>query len=337
MKIDKYTFMMCSTIFLFSLQQNVYGDTLRDPVEMKTVPAGQFLMGSKQEEGRVDERPQRKIYLDAYKIDSNEVSNRRYLNFIRETDRKEPTNPYSELQLSEQNEVVNLPVVQVTWYDAVDYCRWTGKHLPTEAQWEKAARGVNGLIFPWGSKKPSVKSVNFQKNWEGMNTLWPVSGEIEVSSPYGLKGMAGNAREWVQDWYDPNYYKTVTTAVNPTGPSKGVFLSATGTYVDRYATGKKRVIRGGSWYAPGASITTTHRFWNDPMNNSYGVGLGFRCARTVEDTGMLQARTFYMDALINMGAEKYPQAMASIKKALNKDGSNAEYVQLKNMIQKQMP
>jgi hypothetical protein len=73
------------------------------------------------------------------------------------------------------------------------------------------------------------------------------------------------------------------------------------------------------------------------MNNSYGVGLGFRCARTVEDDGMLQARTFYMDALINMGAEKYPQAMASIKKALNKDGSNAEYTQLKNMIQKQMP
>jgi formylglycine-generating enzyme required for sulfatase activity len=163
MKIDKYTFMICSTIFLLSMQQNVYGDTLRDPVEMKTVPAGEFLMGSKQEEGRVDERPQRKIYLDSYKIDSHEVSNKRYLKFIRDTDRKDPTNPYSERQLSKQNEVINLPVVQVTWYDAVDYCRWAGKHLPTEAQWEKAARGIKGNIFPWGSKEPSVKSVNFQK------------------------------------------------------------------------------------------------------------------------------------------------------------------------------
>jgi hypothetical protein len=156
-------------------------------------------------------------------------------------------------------------------------------------------------------------------------------------SPYGAYSMAGNVFEWVSDWYDPNFYKKTKQTINPTGPVKGVFLSATGTYVDRYATGEKRVIRGGSWYAPAASITTTHRFWNAPMNNSYGVGLGFRCARTVEDTGMLQARTFYMDALISMGAEKYPQAMVSIQKALKEDSTNEEYAQLKNMIQKQMP
>ena len=100
--------------------------------------------------------------------------------------------------------------------------------------------------------------------------------------------------------------------------------------------GKKRVIRGGSWYAPVESVTTTHRFWNDPMNNSYGVGLGFRCARSIDNDSLLQARTFYMDALINMGAEKYPQAMKSIEKALSNDASNPEYLKLKEMIGKQV-
>jgi sulfatase modifying factor 1 len=264
MKINKYIFIMCSTVFLFSLQQNVYGDILIDPVEMKTVPAGEFLMGSKQEEGRVDERPQRKIYLDAYKIDSNEVSNIRYLNFIRETDRKEPTNPYSELQLSEQNEVVNLPVVQVTWYDAVDYCRWAGKHLPTEAQWEKAARGVKGLIYPWGSEKPSIKSVNFQKNWEGLKTLWPVSGEIAISSPYGLNGMAGNVREWVQDWYSPEYYKNIPSS-NPQGPGIGIL----------------KVIKGGSWHSFKADIRSASRGKGGFALKTDGIG--FRCAKSIKD------------------------------------------------------
>ena len=155
-------------------------------------------------------------------------------------------------------------------------------------------------------------------------------------SPYGVYNMSGNVFEWVNDWYDPNYYKTTKTTLNPTGPQAGVFLSDTGTYVDRIAVGKKRVIRGGSWYAPVESVTTTHRFWNDPMNNSYGVGLGFRCARSIDYDSLLQARTFYMDALINMGAEKYPQAMKSIEKALSKDASNPEYLKLKEMIGKQV-
>ena len=264
MKIDKYTFMICSTIFLLSMQQNVYGDTLRDPVEMKTVPAGEFLMGSKQEEGRVDERPQRKIYLDAYKIDSHEVSNKRYLKFIRDTDRKDPTNPYSEKQLSKQNEVINLPVVQVTWYDAVDYCRWAGKHLPTEAQWEKAARGMKGNIFPWGSKEPSVKSVNFQKNWEGLKTLWPVSGKSDMSSPYGLKGMAGNVREWVQDWYSPEYFKNAPSS-NPQGPRIGIL----------------KVIKGGSWHSFKADIRSASRGKGGFALKTDGIG--FRCAKEIKE------------------------------------------------------
>ena len=148
--------------------------------------------------------------------------------------------------------------------------------------------------------------------------------------------MAGNVFEWVQDWYDPHYYQASRHSLNPTGPKEGAFLSATGTYLDRIAVGKKRVIRGGSWYAPAETITTTHRFWNDPMNNSYGVGLGFRCARSVENNSELEGRTYYMNALIEMGAEKYPQAMKSIENALSLDANNPEYLELKKMIQKQV-
>ena len=143
MNISKYLFLL---IILFSItNQPIFANTIRDKVEMETIQAGEFLMGSKQEEGRADERPQRKIYLDTYEIDSYEVSNKRYLNFVHDTGRKDPANPYSEKLLSEENGIDSLPVVQVTWYDAVDYCRWAGKHLPTEAQWEKASRGEKGI------------------------------------------------------------------------------------------------------------------------------------------------------------------------------------------------
>ena len=90
----------------------------------------------------------------------------------------------------------------------------------------------------------------------------------------------GNVFEWVSDWYDPRYYGRLETMVNPTGPAKPVWMGGTGTYVDRLTVGEKRVIRGGSWIAPEGTVRATHRFWNHPLNNSYGVGLGFRCAKT---------------------------------------------------------
>ena len=188
------------------------------------------------------------------------------------------------------------------------------------------------MKYPWGDKLDESKA-NYARKQEFTAN---VDAYPEGKSGYGAYNMAGNVFEWVQDWYDPNYYKTNTVSINPTGPTEGVYLSGTGTYVDRIATGKKRVIRGGSWYAPAQTVTNTHRFWNDPMNNSYGVGLGFRCARSVNSNKILQARTFYMDALINMGAEKYPQAEKAISRALSLDSENSEYNSLKNMIKKQM-
>ena len=260
MNISKYAYFFFTITFLLSIKQPIFANTMRDEVEMKKIQAGEFLMGSKQKEGRVDERPQRNIYLDTYEIDSFEVSNKSYLKFIRDTGRKDPANPYSTGLLSDETGIDNLPVVQVTWYDAVDYCRWAGKHLPTEAQWEKASRGEKGIKYPWGSEKPSTKLVNFQKNWEGLKTLWPVSGKNKSSSPYGIKGMAGNVREWVKDWYSPDYYKNGPLS-NPQGPGIGIL----------------KVIKGGSWHSFKADIRSASRGKGGFALKTDGIG--FRCAK----------------------------------------------------------
>jgi len=257
-------FLTCLILVSLSLQSTVRAESLKpvtkDPVEMRVIPAGEFLMGSKQTEGRQDERPQRKVYLDTYEIDVHEVTNERYLNFIHAIGRKEPPNPYSDKLLSEESGVDNLPVVQVTWYDAVDYCNWAGKRVPTEAEWEKAARGNQGALFPWGSQSPQTKPVNYERDWEGSNTLWPVGTHPETSSPYGVHDMAGNAREWVQDWYAPDYYATAP-AKNPRGPKTGIL----------------KVIKGGSWHSFKSDLRPAARGKGGFALKTDGIG--FRCAK----------------------------------------------------------
>ncbi|MFT4579821.1 MAG: sulfatase modifying factor 1 [Nitrospinales bacterium] len=264
MKIINLTFLLFIIFFLVNLQHRVYADTSklsdRDSVEIIVIPAGEFPMGSLQEEGRPDEKPQRKVFLDTYVIDAYEVSNERYLSFIHRTGRKEPPNPYSNGLLSQETGINSLPVVQVTWYDAVDYCRWAGKRLPTEAEWEKAARGNEGLVFPWGSESPSNKHVNFEKNWEGTKTLWTVDTNNGTASPFGLKGMAGNVREWVQDWYAPDYFQTAPQK-NPSGPQIGIL----------------KVIKGGSWHSFKADLRSASRGKGGFALKTDGIG--FRCAK----------------------------------------------------------
>ncbi len=233
----------------------------RDPVEMISVPAGIFLMGSGNNEGRADEKPQKTIYLDAYSIDAFEVTNKRYLHFIHKTGRKEPPNPYSTKKLSEEVNVDLKPVVQVTWYDAVDYCRWAGKRLPTEAEWEKAARGINGEAFPWGNQPPGPLKVNYEKNWDGIHTLWPVGSHPETDSPFGVHDMAGNVREWVSDWYSADYYQT-SPIRNPMGPGLGIL----------------KVIKGGSWHSFKGDIRPASRGKGGFALKTDGIG--FRCAKT---------------------------------------------------------
>ena len=172
----------------------------RDPTPMVNVPSGSFLRGSRENVGRADERPRRMIHVDTFLIDKYEVTNAQYLNFIAATGHKEPLNVYGDGSLFQVKDVARLPVVQVTWHDAADYCQWVGKRLPSEAEWEKAARGPDGRRYPWGDEVPSSQRVNFNREWIATRTLLPVGALPGGASPYGVHQMSGNVREWVQDW-----------------------------------------------------------------------------------------------------------------------------------------
>jgi len=237
-------------------------DEERDPVPMVVVPTGSFLMGSVEMAGRDDERPQRTVHVDGFAIDSVEVTNARFLAFVEATGHRHPPNPFGEGTLMSAKGIEQLPVVQVNWHDAADYCQWAGKRLPTEAEWEKAARGGDGRPYPWGNESPTAKHANYERQWDDGKALRAVGTTPEGRSPYGVHDMAGNAREWTQDWYAPDYYKQAPDR-NPAGPDRGVL----------------KVIRGGSWGSPLSDITATARGRGGFALRTHGTG--FRCARSV--------------------------------------------------------
>jgi sulfatase modifying factor 1 len=236
-----------------------------DPVPMVTIPAGAFLMGNPEGKGREDERPQRSVYLDEFAIDQVEVTNERYMLFVKSTGHQNPPNPYVTGPLISIKGLEQLPVVQTTWYDAKAYCAWAKKRLPTEAEWEKAARGTDGRLYPWGNEPPDSTRANFDREWEDEHTMHIVGSLPDGDSPYGVKDMAGNAREWVSDWYDAEYYKYAPNR-NPQGPDK---------------KGVVRSIRGGSWHSPASDITTSARGRGGFALQTHGTG--FRCARGLEE------------------------------------------------------
>lgn len=270
-----------------------------DGMEYVYVPAGEFLMGSTDADTLAydDEMPQHTVFLNDYLIARTEVTNAMFARFVNTTgydtdaenagvgqvlsapglqwkeisgaDWQHPFGPESDLEGLEDH-----PVVQVSWNDAVAYCQWVGGRLPTEAEWEKAARGNDGRIFPWGNEWDvrEMQRLNFSdKNDptgptdtvadDGFATSSPVGSYPAGVSPYGAFDMAGNVWEWVEDWYSADYYSQHSSD-RASGPENG----------------SSRVIRGGSWFNRDKLVRTVVRSYSSPEDSYHAIG--FRCARS---------------------------------------------------------
>lgn len=243
-----------------------------DGMPLVYVPAGEFQMGSKDGDpwASDSEKPQHPVYLDDFWIDQHEVTNAQYAQCVAANACQPPPVQsstrsfyYGEARFAE------FPVVNVYWDDAVNYCRWAGRQLPSEAQWEKAARGTDGRIYPWGDQKPSCSLANFYlltyiSLKTGETTITCIGDTVKVgkypdgASPYGALDMAGNVAEWVADWYAK--YDNSSSRSNPTGPSDGEY----------------RVMRGGSWGYTYSFLRTADRRYGVPVERLADVG--FRCA-----------------------------------------------------------
>jgi len=250
------------------------GSTLFSEVDgmvMVHVPAGEFLMGSTDldADARSYEKPQHTVYLNAFWIDKTEVTNAMYALCVNAGVCRRPASNGSATRSSyfDNPGFDNYPVIYVSWNEASDYCAWAGRRLPTEAEWEKAARGTNGRIFPWGNGRPEgprPPQLNFN-NWIGDTS--EVSSYLAGASHFRALHMAGNVREWVADWYESDYYSH-SPSENPPGPSTGDF----------------RVMRGGAWHDLLLRVRSAHRLWFSPEYRD--ATHGFRCA---QDAGQLSS------------------------------------------------
>ncbi|HXC67880.1 MAG TPA: formylglycine-generating enzyme family protein [Nitrospiraceae bacterium] len=222
---------------------------------MAVVPAGEFMMGSPT--GDSDEQPAHKVYVDSFSMDKYEVTVGQYAAFLQ----AKGIDPPSDWKTMNRSEHQKRPVANVDWADAFAFCKWAGKRLPTEAEWEKAARGTDDRLYPWGNDPPTPLHANFGKSdWSNHGVLAPIGSFENGKSPYGIYDMAGNVWEWVNDWYDYNYYKN-SPSQSPTGPSSG------GT----------KVIRGGAWNSNPRAMRSSNRSLTSPTDQGL---TGFRCAKT---------------------------------------------------------
>ncbi len=241
------------------------------------VPAGKFIMGSTPGESDQDhEEPQRTVYLDAFWIDQTEVTNGMYEGCVLAGNCRPPEidNSWSQDSYYGNEEYNNYPVVGVSWEDANAYCSWTERRLPTEAEWEKAARGTDGRRYPWGNTPLESNLINsadrsIEQKWasdrldDGYRFTAPVGNYPDGASPYGALDMVGNVWEWVADIYDEDYYKE--------GPDENPQGATFGNY---------RIRRGGSWRNTQRLVRTTHRLWHNDWSRSDQVG--FRCVRSAD-------------------------------------------------------
>jgi len=240
----------------------------QDGMLMVYVPAGDFIMGSLPGEGSDEEFPQHKVTLDDFWIDRTEVTNAQYRIFVDTTGHRTPIFCDWGEPTYDDGAKVDHPVVCVNWDDAQAYCEWAGARLPTEAEWEKAARGTDQRTYPWGNgfdgSRLNYCDVNCELNIkdtaidDSYARTAPVGSFPMGTSPYGALDMSGNVWEWVSDWYKFYYYRNSPQS-NPKGPNLGEY----------------RVLRGGAWSGSFSNARTAFRAWLDPIKGD--VGIGFRC------------------------------------------------------------
>lgn len=219
-------------------------------VLMRLVPAGAFTMGS---DSASDEQPIHQVRLPDYYMDIYEVTNARYKACV---EAGGCTPPYSTSFYNDAD-YADHPVIYVDWGQAQTYCAWRGARLPTEAEWEKAARGTDARTYPWGNNAPDKTLLNYNNN---VGITSPVGSYPQGVSPYGLHDMAGNVWEWLADWYSETYYGTLgENAFDPQGPSSGDY----------------RILRGGGWYYDYRSSRSAYRLRVEPDIRYNDVGI--RC------------------------------------------------------------
>ncbi len=227
-----------------------------DGMQMVYVQEGDFLMGSLKRDKTAgkDEKERRIVHLDAFWIDQTEVTNAQYAMCVEAG----ACNPPADQRDFRKDAMADHPVVHVSWFDANDYCKWAGRRLPTEAEWEKAARGINANVYPWGSEI-TCSQANYADCTEFPSTAPAGYYGEDGASVYGVYDMAGNVWEWVQDWYAFDSY-SVTGEENPLGAN-----SESGM----------RILRGGSWNSLIENLRSAHRNGSSPENASEYIG--FRC------------------------------------------------------------
>jgi len=269
------------------------------PAGMSCVPGGEGLrgwdndtfykeckqIGSPRMKGP-DTTPQATVYVETFYMDTHEVTNEAYNRCMKAGKCNKARPLYQDYGAAKQ------PMTGVSWYDAVKYCEVQGKHLPTEAEWERAARGPKGELYPWGNEPEASCERAVIMNRKGERSCGakkrrgksPEKGRVlEVGSKpagrYGLYDMVGNAEEWVYDWYSKSYENCgeACLGVNPKGPCNGEEPCKGYRY---------RGVRGGSWYYPAACGTGIHRRPHVPSNKPYHH-FGFRCAASVEEAAAL--------------------------------------------------
>lgn len=220
---------------------------ITQPEGMVVIPAGEFWMGT--EDGLQDARPLHRVHLSSYWFDKYEVTNARY----RQCVEGGGCTPPKDRLTFEDPQRAQRPVTSITWSQARSFCMWRGKRLPTEAEWEKAARGTDGRRYPWGNDGEFMTS---------MNGAEPVGRQASMASPYGVFNLIGSVSQWVKDWYAEDFYQT-SPARDPQGPLRGSF----------------RVLRGGEWNEKSPNLQASYRGWDDVTY--WGPTLGVRCAEDV--------------------------------------------------------